>query len=72
MSDACTHKASSSHPCRIICRQVGKAAIELGIVLELDEYIESFSPELMGVVSAWAEGARFVDVLKLSEVFEVH
>lgn len=41
------------------------------MTLELDEYADSFSPELMSAVSAWAEGAKFSEILKLSEVFEV-
>lgn len=39
-----------------------------------DEYVDSFKPDLMPIVSAWCQGAKFADILKFSEeqkVFEV-
>lgn len=39
--------------------------------MDMDEYVESFSPSLMDTVGAWAQGARFVDILKSSGILEV-
>ena len=39
--------------------------------IDVEEYVSSFRPDLMEVVAAWASGARFADVLKMSDIFEV-
>lgn len=36
-----------------------------------EEYIESFRPDLMEVVAAWARGTRFADVAKMTTIYEV-
>lgn len=39
--------------------------------MDLEEYISSFSPTIMEIVASWAEGARFMDILKGSKILEV-
>eukprot|EP00898_Chlorokybus_atmophyticus_P007257 jgi/Chlat1/7532/Chrsp62S07029 len=51
-------------------RRVGKVAVECKMELDVEEYTNSFRPDLMEVVYAWARGAKFAEVLKLCEVFE--
>lgn len=53
------------------CRQIGDVARNYGMITDTAEYVDSFSPALMEIVQAWAEGARFMDILKISVVFEV-
>uniref|UniRef100_A0AC35TI48 Superkiller viralicidic activity 2-like 2 n=1 Tax=Rhabditophanes sp. KR3021 TaxID=114890 RepID=A0AC35TI48_9BILA len=43
---------------------------DAGIEKDLDVYINSFKPQLMDVVHAWAGGVSFPDLLKMTEVFE--
>jgi ATP-dependent RNA helicase DOB1 len=52
-------------------RRVGKAANEAGLVLDTPEYAASFRPDLMELLSAWAGGAKFADLLRLTDIFEV-
>ena len=37
-----------------------------------DEYVSKFSPALANVVFQWASGAKFVEICKLTSVFEGH
>ncbi len=51
-------------------RNVAKACSEAKITTDEDEYVASFNPGLVDVTFAWCAGAKFVDVCKLTEVFE--
>ncbi|GBF95912.1 hypothetical protein Rsub_08503 [Raphidocelis subcapitata] len=51
-------------------RRVGKAREECKLGVEAAAYAESFRPELMNAVDAWARGVRFSEVIKMAEVFE--
>ncbi len=52
-------------------RRVGKAALDAKMPVDVPQYVASFRPELMELVSAWARGARFADLLRSTDVFEV-
>ena len=52
-------------------RRVGKAANEAGLAVDAPEYAASFRPDLMELLSAWAGGAKFADLLRLTDIFEV-
>ena len=54
-----------------ICRRVCKVANECQLTLDADEYMNSFSPTIMDLVASWAQGARFLDILKSSGILEV-
>uniref|UniRef100_A0A0N5A2L5 Superkiller viralicidic activity 2-like 2 n=1 Tax=Parastrongyloides trichosuri TaxID=131310 RepID=A0A0N5A2L5_PARTI len=43
---------------------------DAGIEKDLDEYVESFKPQLMDVVHAWASGVTFPELLQKTPVFE--
>ena len=39
--------------------------------MDEQEFVDGFRPTLMEVVAAWYRGATFVEVLKMTSVFEV-
>ena len=43
-------------------RIIGKVSQESKLALNADEYVESFKPELMETVYAWAKGASFAEI----------
>lgn len=59
---------------RETARRVGRATAEAGVPgsEDMDEYVDSFRPDLMEIVAAWCSGARFADIAKMSDdLFEV-
>ena len=52
-------------------RRVGKVAEECKLAIDVEDYVGSFRPDLMDVMAAWYRGAKFADVLKMTEIFEV-
>ena len=38
--------------------------------IDVDEYIDSFKPQMMDVVYSWATGCTFADICKMTDVFE--
>lgn len=42
----------------------------LQLSTDVDDYVSAFRPDIMELVFAWSKGARFIDVMKLAEVFE--
>lgn len=55
---------------QVIARKIAKVRIDAKIVLDEEEYVKSFNPELMEVCYAWCAGAKFSEVCRLTEVFE--
>lgn len=51
-------------------RRIAKVSIESRLPLNEDEYVSSFRVELMDAVMQWCKGAKFVDICKLTDVFE--
>lgn len=51
-------------------RRIAKVAIECKLELDEEEYVEKFKPTLMDVVLAWCKGATFLQLCKMTEVFE--
>ena len=52
-------------------RRVGRVAEECKLTVDVDEFVSSFRPDLMDVMAAWYRGAKFADVMKMTDVFEV-
>lgn len=50
--------------------RVGKVANECRMSLDVDEYVDHFRPDLMDITAAWARGATFSEILKMSTIFE--
>ncbi|RKP26080.1 rRNA-processing arch domain-containing protein [Syncephalis pseudoplumigaleata] len=60
-------------PLRVLqetARRIAKISKESKLEIDEEEYIASFRPELMDVVYAWCNGAKFSQVIKLTDVFE--
>ena len=53
-----------------IARRIGEVSIESKIAIDVEEYVQSFKPDLMEVVFAWCKGAKFAAICKMTSVFE--
>lgn len=51
-------------------RQIAKVAIDTKMDLDEDDYVGKFKCTLMDVVLAWAKGASFLQICKMTDVFE--
>ena len=52
-------------------RIVAKANSECGICdMDEQEFVDQFNPNLMEAVYAWAKGAKFLDIQKLTDTYE--
>ncbi|KAI9828567.1 MAG: ATP-dependent RNA helicase mtr4 [Sarea resinae] len=51
-------------------RIIAKVSQESKLPLNEDEYVQSFKYQLMEVVYAWAHGAPFVQICKMTDVYE--
>lgn len=51
-------------------RRIAKVSIECKLELDEEEYVEKFKPTLMDVVLAWCKGASFLQLCKMTDVFE--
>ena len=38
--------------------------------MDEEEYVNKFRPELMDVVYQWAKGAKFAQIIQMTDVFE--
>jgi ATP-dependent RNA helicase DOB1 len=53
-----------------VARRIAKASTEASMPLDETEYVTSFKPQMMEVTYAWCRGAKFVDVCKMTDIFE--
>jgi ATP-dependent RNA helicase DOB1 len=51
-------------------RRIAKVTNECKLPLEVEKYVDKFKPSMMGIVLAWCNGASFVDVCKIADIFE--
>ncbi|MCO5559779.1 hypothetical protein L7F22_013383 [Adiantum nelumboides] len=51
-------------------RRVAKVQLECKLGVDVEEYVNSFRPDIMEMVFAWAKGAKFSDIMKLGAIFE--
>ncbi len=51
-------------------RRIAKVSAEAKLAVEEDDYVESFRPQMMDVVFAWANGSTFAEICKMTDVFE--
>jgi ATP-dependent RNA helicase DOB1 len=49
---------------------VARACVAAGLPVDEVEYVDRFNPNLMEVLFQWANGAKFVDLTKLTDAFE--
>ncbi|OLY78068.1 ATP-dependent RNA helicase mtr4 [Smittium mucronatum] len=60
-------------PLRIMqetARRVAQISTECKLTINEEEYVSQFKPELMDVVYAWANGAKFIQICKMTSAFE--
>ncbi|CAM6129641.1 unnamed protein product [Calypogeia fissa] len=53
-----------------VARRVGKVQLDCKMQIDVEQYVSSFRPEIIEVAYAWAKGAKFSEILKLTDVFE--
>ncbi|KAF2769648.1 antiviral helicase [Teratosphaeria nubilosa] len=66
-------KEEMAKPFRVIqaeARKVAKVSLESKVVVNEEEYLQAFKPELMEVVFAWCKGASFAAICKMTDVYE--
>lgn len=51
-------------------RRIAKVSIECKLEIDEEEYVEKFKSTLMDVVLAWCKGASFLQLCKMTDVFE--
>lgn len=51
-------------------RRIAKVSKECKLNIDEDEAVERFKPQMMDVVLAWAKGAKFIEICKMTDVFE--
>lgn len=51
-------------------RRIVKVSTDSGLLLDEQQYLDTFRPELMEVVWQWVHGARFAKICTLTDVFE--
>ncbi|KAI8145097.1 rRNA-processing arch domain-containing protein [Fennellomyces sp. T-0311] len=60
-------------PLRVVqdlARRIARVGKECKMDIDEDEYVAKFKPELMDVVFAWCQGAKFHQICKMTEVYE--
>uniref|UniRef100_A0A1B6CRT5 Helicase ATP-binding domain-containing protein n=2 Tax=Clastoptera arizonana TaxID=38151 RepID=A0A1B6CRT5_9HEMI len=60
-------------PLRIMqdfARRIAKVSIEAKLEMDEDKYVEQFKPTLMDICYEWCKGATFLDICKMTDVFE--
>jgi ATP-dependent RNA helicase DOB1 len=55
---------------RETARRVAKVEHECRMTKDVEEYVDSFKPDLMELCYAWARGAKFAELMKTTSVFE--
>ncbi|KAI3427412.1 hypothetical protein D9Q98_010327 [Chlorella vulgaris] len=55
---------------REAARKVAKVAADCKMELDVEEYVESFRPDLTDLIAMWCRGVSFADLYKQTEVFE--
>ncbi|KAF7727246.1 ATP-dependent RNA helicase mtr4 [Apophysomyces ossiformis] len=62
-----------SGPLRLMqetARRIAKVSQECKMNIDEEEYVQSFKPQLMDVVFAWCQGAKFYQICKMTQVYE--
>ncbi|XP_012168502.1 exosome RNA helicase MTR4 [Bombus affinis] len=53
-----------------LARRIAKVSTEANLELDENAYVEQFKPYLMDVVYAWCKGATFLQICKMTDIFE--
>ncbi|EIE21291.1 antiviral helicase [Coccomyxa subellipsoidea C-169] len=55
---------------REAARRVAKVSADSKMGLDVEEYVASFRTDLCDALAAWSKGAKFADIMKMTDVFE--
>ena len=53
-----------------IAEKIGKIRTEINIKETLDDYINTFKPDMMEITYQWCNGANFGEICKMTEIYE--
>ncbi|XP_077296367.1 exosome RNA helicase Mtr4 [Arctopsyche grandis] len=53
-----------------LARRIAKVSADCQLEMEEDEYVEKFKPFMMDIVLAWCKGATFMQICKMTDIFE--
>jgi len=53
-----------------VARGVAKVCADAKLIVDEEEYVNSFNPGLVNVTYAWCTGAKFAEICKLTDTFE--
>ena len=51
-------------------RRVATIQKECKLNIDIDDYVQKFQPHMMELVYAWSEGAKFIEICKMTNIFE--
>ncbi|KAH9318432.1 hypothetical protein KI387_020201, partial [Taxus chinensis] len=51
-------------------RRIGQMQLECKVQIDVEAYVNSFHPDVMEAVYLWAKGAKFFEIMEITEVFE--
>jgi ATP-dependent RNA helicase DOB1 len=52
-------------------RRIAKVSVEAKLSqMVVDDYVESFKPNMMDVVHAWCQGSSFATICSMTDIFE--
>lgn len=53
-----------------LARRIAKISVECKLEMDEEAYVEKFKPFMMDVVLAWCKGASFLNLCKMTDIFE--
>ncbi|KAK3910367.1 Exosome RNA helicase MTR4 [Frankliniella fusca] len=53
-----------------LARRIARVSAEAKLDIKEDDYVSQFKPFLMDVVYAWCKGSSFLDICKMTDIFE--
>ncbi|XP_059449280.1 DExH-box ATP-dependent RNA helicase DExH9 [Corylus avellana] len=51
-------------------RKVAKVQLECKVQIDVENFVNSFRPDIMEAVYAWAKGSKFYEIMEITQVFE--
>jgi ATP-dependent RNA helicase DOB1 len=51
-------------------KRVAKISQECKLTIDVEHYLQQFSPHMMEVTYAWAKGSKFKDICGMTDIFE--
>ncbi|KAF8405647.1 hypothetical protein HHK36_007723 [Tetracentron sinense] len=51
-------------------RMVAKVQLECKVQIDVEKFVNSFRPDIMEAIYAWAKGSKFYEIMEITQVFE--